>query len=153
MKKCICLILILTVLCSTTACNFQLEHEKVISSLGQYTEKTFYESDGWQDFTYFGIFHFNTVDIAENTYFSPITAADIDRINDFLDDYESWIQVERQNDPGHELVVNYAFDRSLIDTADYFYINLKYPDKPKYNYDIYFLDMQTNTLYFFHSNI
>ena len=75
-----------------------------------------------------------------------------------LDDFESWIETYREGDASREIVVNYDFDRSIIDSEDYLYIDSeKHTWDDGYtslvNYDVYFFDTQTNTLYYFHNNI
>ena len=79
-------------------------------------------------------------------------------MNEHLDDFESCIEAHGYNDASSEIVVNYDFDRSLIDSEDYLYIDSeKHTWDDGYtslvNYDVYFFDTQTNTLYYFHNNI
>jgi hypothetical protein len=58
-----------------------------------------------------------------------------------------------------QIVVNYDFDRSLIDNDDYLYVETEWFDPSDdgnavfASYDVYFFDVQTNTLYYFHNNI
>ena len=59
-----------------------------------------------------------------------------------------------------ELAENYAFDKTLVDENDYVYIDTKEGEgegAASYgrfeNYSVYFIDISTNTLYYFHSNI
>ncbi|MGN0115597.1 MAG: hypothetical protein ACI396_09735, partial [Acutalibacteraceae bacterium] len=83
----------------------------------------------------------------------------IERLNGYLDDFEKWVDLIREGKPKSELAENYDFDRSAIDDSDYYYIggrNSETLSDIDYNgqslYDIYFFDLQTNTLYYFHNN-
>ena len=43
-------------------------------------------------------------------------------IDTYLEDYEGWIDSIKEVEPTNELIVNYDFDREIIDTEDYFFI-------------------------------
>lgn len=48
---------------------------------------------------------------------------------------------------------NYDFDKNIISNNDYIYIYDK-PSYPKLGfYNIYYIDAETNILYYFHNNI
>ena len=131
---------------------------KVLNSLGEYKSHEFYTEGAFQDFTDYAKYYYDYVDFADNEYFCKIGQADIDVLNEHLDDFESWIKTYREGDASREIVVNYDFDRSLIDCEDYLYIESeKHTWDDGYtslvNYDVYFFDTQTNTLYYFHNNI
>ena len=83
-----------------------------------------------------------------------VSEADIEIINSFVENFEGWINTFASNASTDELVVNYSFDRTFIDTNDYFYI---YEDEENYRkfgcYDLWLFDSQTNVLYYFHNNI
>ena len=79
-------------------------------------------------------------------------------INTHLDDFEGWIETIKDSEPSSEVVVNYDFDREIIDTEDYVYIDSEehtwsngYTALVRYN--IYLFDTQTQVLYYFHNNI
>ena len=132
--------------------------DKVLNSLGEYKSHVFYSEGTFQDFTDYAKYYYDSVDFADNEYFSKIEQSDIDILNEHLDDFESWIETYREGDASREIVVNYDFDRSLIDFEDYLYIDSEkntWDDgyTSLVNYDIYFFDTQTNTLYYFHNNI
>ncbi len=70
-----------------------------------------------------------------------------------IEDFEDWIEAIKDSNPESEVVAGYDFDLSLISEADYVYI-YDDPDYPELgNYDVYFFDMETMTLYYFHNNI
>ena len=133
--------------------------DKVLNSLGEYKSKEFYTEGAFQDFTDYAKYYYDLVDFTDNEYFSKIGQADIDVLNEHLDDFESWIETYREGDASREIVVNYDFDRSVIDHEDYLHIESeKYDPWDDGNmvfasYDVYFFDTQTNTLYYFHNNI
>ena len=131
--------------------------DKVLDSLGKYKGHEFYTQGEFQDHTDYAKYYYDSVDFTDNKIFSKIQQADFDTLNEHLDDFESCIASYRENDETREIVVNYDFDRSLIDCEDYLYI-----DSEKHTdngctlfvyYHIYFFDTQTNTLYYFHNNI
>lgn len=124
--------------------------DPVISSLGEYEDHVVYTYGEFQDYTDYGKYSYTSAP-KDNEYLKKVTNTEDVKI--YLDDYEDWIETHRENDPEADLVTHYDFDRSIIDTEDYIYIESKYPDSPTFNYDIYFFDTQTNVLYYFHNNI
>ena len=107
----------------------------------------------FQDYMDFAVYTYAAVDLEDSFYFSPLTEGDLETMSAFLDDFEGWIDAVRRSDPQNEVVVNYQFDRSMMDTGDWFYI-YENPEYSKFGcYDIWFLDSQTNVLYYFHNNI
>ena len=150
------IILSLIILISTLS-SCAAPENKALNSLGEYKSHEFYTEGAFQDFTDYAKYYYDHVDFADNEYFCKIGQVDIDVLNEHLDDFESWIKTYREGDASREIVVNYDFDRSLIDCEDYLYI-----DSEKHTdddctvflyYHIYFFDTQTNILYYFHNNI
>ena len=132
--------------------------DKVISSLGEYKEKEFFTSGGFQDYTDYAKYYFTYANVAENKYLCKIQETDFAMINTHLDDFEGWIKTISDSSPSNEVVVNYDFDREIIDTADYFYIDSEettWSDghTSLVKYDVYLFDVQTQVLYYFHNNI
>ena len=158
MKKTFTLLAVVLILAiSLSACT--APEDKVLNSLGKYKSREFYTEGAFQDYTDYAKYYYDSVDFTANEYFSKIGQADIDVLNEHLDDFESWIETLREGDASREIVVNYDFDRSVIDHKDYLYIESeKYDPWDDGNmvlasYDVYFFDTQTNTLYYFHNNI
>ena len=157
MKKSFALIVVVLILAiSLSACT--APKNKVLNSLAEYKSHEFYTEGAFQDYTDYAKYYYDSVDFSDNEYFYKIGQADIDVLNEHLDDFESWIKTYREGDASRKIVVNYDFDRSLIDCEDYLYIESeKHTWDDGYtslvNYDIYFFDTQTNTLYYFHNNI
>ncbi len=132
--------------------------DKVVASLGDYEKCEFFTSGGFQDYTDYAKYHFSSAKITENAYLSKIQATDFAVIHTHLDDFEGWIATIKNSEPSNEVVVNYDFDREIIDPEDYFYIVSEehiWSDghTSLINYNIYLFDTQTQVLYYFHNNI
>lgn len=153
MKRFVCLFVAFLLLLSATGCTMETRQDKVVNSLGQYESKQVWTHGEFQDYTDFGLYSYSSAKIVDNPYFKAVSETDIALIYEFVDNFEKWIESFCKNNPSDELVVNYAFDRSVIDTGDYFYIY----EKENYSrfscYDIWIFDIQTNILYYFHHNI
>ena len=157
MKKQIVVVLVCFLfLLSITSC--AVPEDKVIASLGEYEKKEFFTSGGFQDYTDYAKYYFNSANATENQYLNKIQDADFAIINTHLDDFEGWIETIKDSEPSSEVVVNYDFDREIIDTEDYFYIDSEEHTRSDghtslVKYNIYLFDTQTQVLYYFHNNI
>ena len=125
----------------------------VITSLPQADTSDCYYSDGFQDYTDYCKYYYakqeNVLEeVKNNPYFKPVTPDDITELNSYFDNFEGWLEYVEYQD-------KYDFQRNDIDTEDYFYIeNDEISEKHKYwDYDVYFFDVQTKTLFFIHNNI
>ena len=132
--------------------------DKVAVSLGAYKNRAFFTSGGFQDFTDYAKYGYDSAKLSGNKYLKQIREADFAAINTHLDDFEGWIETIQNRDALNEVVVNYDFDRIIIDTEDYFYIESKehtWSDghTSLVSYNVYFFDAQTQVLYYFHNNI
>lgn len=130
--------------------------DDVVKSLPKASDSKSYV-DGFVDYTIYEKYYYEDTEklqkkLDKNSYLSPVTEADIAEFNSYVDNFEKWLE--------HTYFLNdYDFDRSIIDTSDYFYITGHYYDEPDFtedekfwNYDVYFFDTQTNTLYYFHND-
>ena len=157
MKKKIAVVLVCVVfLLSITSC--AVLDDKVIASLGEYEKKEFFTSGGFQDYTYYAKYHFTSASVTENEYLNKIQETDFALINTHLDDFEGWIETIKDSEPSSEVVINYDFDRKIIEVDDYFYIDSEehtWSDghTSLVRYNIYLFDTQTQVLYYFHNNI
>ena len=157
MKKQIAGVLVCVVfLLSISSC--AVIEDKVIASLGEYEKNEFFTSGGFQDYTDYAKYYFNSANVVGNKYLNKIQETDFAIINTHLDDSEGWIETIKDSEPSSEVVVNYDFDREIIDTEDYFYIDSeehKWSDghTSLVRYNIYLFDTQTQVLYYFHNNI
>jgi len=125
----------------------------VIASLPQADTSDCYYSDGFQDYTdyckYYYVKQENILEEVKNSpYFKPVTPDDIKELNSYFDNFEGWLEYVDYKD-------KYDFQRNDIDTEDYFYIeNDEISEKHKYwDYDVYFFDVQTQTLFYIHNNV
>lgn len=157
MKKVFFLMMIMLVfVCLFSSC--LAPEDKVLYSLGTYKNYEFYTQGEFQDYTDYGKYYFENVNIDDNNYFTQIQIEDLKIINEHLDDFECFIESYREKDSTREIVANYDFDRSMIDTEDYFYIDSEkdvLDDGTVFlsSYDVYFFDVQTKVLYYFHNNL
>ena len=157
MKKKNALVLVCIVLLLSISSCAVLE-DAVIVSLGEHDKKEFFTSGGFQDYTDYAKYYYTTAKVADNKYLKKIQETDLDIINTHLDNFEGWIETIKDSEPSSEVVVNYDFDREIIDTEDYFYIDSEehtwddgYTALVRYN--IYLFDTQDQVLYYFHNNI
>ena len=126
--------------------------DPVIESLPKYSAKEYYSSGGFQDTTDYAkyTYHISEEDLQNNEYLLPVESTDVPQIIAYIKDFEEWVSVsqEFQSD-------SYDFDKEIVSIGDYFYIFNQYQeaDKAFWNYDVYYFDLETLTLYYFHSNI
>ena len=160
MRKLCAFLFVLIICISISAC--KAPEDKILMSLGEYKDHVYYTQGTFQDYTDYAKYYYDSVDLTENEYFNKIQESDLAKIGEHLDDFESWIETYRENDPSREIVVNYDFDRSIIDSEDYIYIDSEVfattwddgtTDITLANYNLYFFNTQTQTLYYFHNNI
>ncbi len=104
-----------------------------------------WDQDGWQDFVDYAKFLYKDDSaFAVDPEYGKVTEADIPRLKGFFDNFRQWMKVE-------ERLKEYDFDPSCLDAGDLFRLVEKYPNYD--DYDIWFFDSQTLTLYYFHANI
>lgn len=144
---------------SLSACTFKSK-DPVIASLGRAMSVQRYSVSGFGDSTDYGIYTFTGAKPEESECFKPVTAESKNELLGYLDNFENWVNVMRENDDDNALVVNYHFSRADIDESDYLYISDRDGEVigdgvySKYDsYNVYFFDSQTATLYYFHNNI
>ena len=151
---------LLGIILSLVSC--KAPEDKALFSLGEYKNHVYYSEGGFQDYTDYAKYFYGSVNFKGNKYFTKINESDLTKIYEHLDDFETWIETYKEGDSTCEIVVNYDFDRAIIDKDDYIYI-----DSEKFtttwdngtktstlvNYDVYFFDTQTQVLYYFHNNI
>lgn len=155
-KKLILTVCLLVFVLSFASCT--APEDPVIASLGKYEKRVFFTSGGFQDYTDYAKYHYTSAQVTENQHLKAIQDIDFETIHAHLDDFEGWIETIRRSEPLSEVVVNYDFDRGIIDLEDYFYIDSEehtWSDghTSLVNYNIYFFDAQTQILYYFHNNI
>lgn len=92
-------------------------------------------------------------EVKNSQYFKIVTPDDIMEINSYFDNFEGWLEYVEYSE-------KCDFQKNIIDTQDYFYIENNETSKKyegyldKYSaYNVYFFDVQIKTLYFIHNNI
>lgn len=155
MRKIVLVFLSVTLLLMLSACAYT---DPVIESLPAYKTKSFYTSGGFQDFTDYAKYTFESITMQPlvfSDYFREVNADDVEEILLHIQNFEQWVDTV-----GGELKENYDFDKSVVSEEDYFYIKTK-AGQPigqgtydKFdNYTVYYFDLDALTLYYFHNNI
>lgn len=133
-----------------------LSTDRIIAELPKAKSSERYYSDGFQDYTNYCKYYYtdkalNALDKSSN--FIKVSEKDIADIRSYFENFEGWVKFVEYKD-------NYDFDKSIISSGDYFYIQnkdtyKKYEHyKSKYDaYNVYFFDTETLTLYYIHNNI
>lgn len=152
MKKQIALIFLsVAFLLSVSSC--AAPTDKVLESLGEYEKEEYYSSGGFQDFTDYAKYTYESIDLSENPYFEKITEQSKEALLSHIDDFEKWLAAITESDPDYELLSTYDFSTDIISNEDYLYI-YDDPDYPELGcYDVYLFDTENATLYYFHNNI
>lgn len=126
--------------------------DAILASLPDYERKEFYTSGGFQDYTDYAKYTYNISEtpLIQNPYFRSVDAADIPEILAYIENFEGWVDI-CHDFPREE----YDFDTARVEAGDYFYILSEYeePDKKFWNYDLYYFDLESGILYYFHNNI
>lgn len=154
MKKIVLALLIFVLIFVLFGCFYT---DPVIASLPDYKSECFYTSGGFQDYTDYAKYTYDSITtqvLDASKYFDVTTAEDANEILLYIQNFERWVETI-----GGELKENYDFDKTMISEGNYFYIETKAgdPDQETYdmfvNYTVYYFDLDTQTLYYFHNNI
>ncbi|MBQ7837415.1 MAG: hypothetical protein IJ395_02225 [Clostridia bacterium] len=163
MKKfCLILLAIILGICllvSMMFFGFLYSHQKsVISSLPDYESREFYTSGGFQDYTDYAKYFYDSItaqDLESSEHFTVTTDEDVEEILLHIDDFERAVAVTAE-----ELKENYDFDRSIVTEGDYFCIETKFGEpigqgfyEKFHNYSVYYFDIDAQIMYYFHHNI
>lgn len=87
----------------------------VIISLGRAISVQRYSVSGFGDSTDYGIYTFPGAKPEDSEYFKPVTAESKNELLGYIDNFENWVNVTREDDDDNALVVNYHF-RAPIST-------------------------------------
>ena len=163
MKKfCLILLAIILGICllvSMMFFGFLYSHQKsVISSLPDYESREFYTSGGFQDYTDYAKYFYDSItaqDLESSEHFTVTTDEDVEEILLHIDDFERAVAVTAE-----ELKENYDFDRSIVTEGDYFCIETKFGEpigqgfyEKFHHYSVYYFDIDAQIMYYFHHNI
>ena len=126
--------------------------DPVLDSLPKYEKKKYYTSGGFQDFTDYAkyTYQISESEIIQSEALFPVMEEDIPTILKYVEHFEGCIEVY-QDFPSE----SYDFEKSTVSTGDYFYIFNKYgdPQMSFWDYNLYYFDVDTSILYYFHTNI
>lgn len=126
--------------------------DSILASLPDYTSKEYYSCGGFQDTTDYAKYTYGVSEsvFTHSPYFLQVNSAGTDKLMTYIENFENWISV-CEDFPTER----YDFDPAVITKYDYFYILNRYddPEKEFDNYNIYFFDLESQILYFFHNNI
>ncbi len=128
------------------------EEDRIINSVGECISSELYYDEGFMDYIDFGIYKYDSVDVENNKYLKPLTESARTTVLEYIENFE-----DRANDKQDEKLLNlYSFDKASLNTEKwYFYLvdqNGNGPVTIDCNYDIFLLNIETKTLYFFHNN-
>lgn len=127
--------------------------DEVISSVGVAISEDYHQYGWWQDYTIYAKYTFENPQYVNNTYLEKMTQEDITEFNLYLENFEDWVSVAKGDTSGLDLVRNYDFDKNMISTKDYCYIDSNDELDEFVSYNLYFYDTETEILYYFHNNI
>ena len=126
--------------------------DAILESLPDYEQMELYTSGEFQDYTDYGKYYYRISEqvLTNSPYFQQVDEANLPQLLNYLENYESWVAAVGGDVPEH-----YDFDTDSIETGDYFYILNRYeePEREFHNYNIYYFDLDTQILYYFHNNI
>ncbi|MBE6748144.1 MAG: hypothetical protein E7557_02830 [Ruminococcaceae bacterium] len=129
------------------------EYQEEINLIGKNECIVYYTNDGFQDYTDYAIYTFNSPNIENNQNFKMLGEQQ-GELEEYLDNFENWVKISSEES---EIYKNYDFDKTIIDENDYIYISDKSEKESMYSkfdsYNVYIFDSQTKTLYYFHNNI
>ena len=117
---------------------------------GYSSSAEYYQKDVFQDSTDYAEYYYeeNKDDhFRKSKYYEKLTKEKSAELTYFLDDFERCLYLHRA-----DYEKWYSFSRDFIDGEDYCSITFRYPENKLESYNIYYYDMQSHTLYFFHSN-
>ena len=151
MKKALAIVMVIVALC-LSACSFAktTPTDEVVVSLGEYKSKAVYHNGRIGDFTDYIKYVYEGVSLVENDFFERITEGRKEELITYIQNFEVWVGITKENNPDAELVLGYDFDVSFISDDDYLYICDESGSFDFSLYKIYFFDMETMTLYFFY---
>ena len=125
---------------------------KVLSSLPGKGDGMLYTHGKFQDYTDYGKYVYPELceeALGGNSYFQRVKIEDISVIKGYLEDFEKWVDLAGECDDC-SLAENYDFDVQIIREGDWFYLD---NDASYENYSLYYICMNSKTVYYFHNNI
>ena len=152
--------LIITLIVSVFSFFFGCSTERKMSDIPEYESKECYYGEGFQDYTDYCKYFYNSDSIKQFEYhdkFNIVTDSDIENIRSYFRDFEEFVKNQSYYD-------QYDFDcETQIKKDDYFYVFTKEGEKRENRndivygkfqyYDVYYVDVENCVLYFIHSSM
>ncbi len=147
MKKAICFIIVMGLALALTGCD--------VTGLEMYgmpryeSKECYYDEEGFRDYTDFCKYYYNETTIKQfetHSKYQKVSKSDMEEIKSYFEVFAERAEIKNYYE-------NYDFDYSIqVKEGDYFYI-IEKPDCPKYGcFDVYYVDMTKQILYFIHVN-
>lgn len=146
MEKKFAAILIVLLLC-LTACGGAADYR---APKGFNSSSEHFDNERFRDYTDYCEYYYSAgaaESFKKNTYYTPVTEAEMAVLKEFLDNFSAWI-VYRD---GHETWYTFC-PETQMSTDDYFFLDTTRSDSRFGDYDLGYYDAGTATLYYFHSN-
>ncbi len=114
-----------------------------------------FDPEGIQDHTDFCIYRYESIDAFDKIpQYQKVKEKDIEEIKGYLQNFKSFMEAQNR-------LSEYTFDETGLTAGDLFFVETKEGEKigedsqyEKYDhYTLYLLDVDTKTLYYFHTNI
>ena len=127
-----------------------------IRSLPSYHAKHLFTSGKFQDYTDFGMYYYKNLNdkvLADSTYFQKTDTETIALVKSYVTHFEDsaiWLGDDKDI---RTLRANYNFDKSMIRAGNWYCLESKESFTPFDNYTLYYVDMDSQILYYFHFNI
>lgn len=136
-----------------TGCSFP----PVLRRLPDYESGELHSCIGGQDSTDYGKYVFSEVTAQQlqiTGYFQKVTAADLDVLRQYVEDFEQWVEICSCENCDCGLTECYDFSTTFLETGDYFGLECdEIRGSFLGDYTIHYFDMDTQTLYYLRSNI
>lgn len=130
-----------------------LFQDKIIRSVGKPISEQLYTHGEFQDYTDYGEYKFDEVDLSDNSYFTRITDDNKQKVLKYIAYYEDIVEMYGLMDASDDIATHYSFERDFITNDDYFCIvdNSKFIEFE--NFELYYFDSKSSTLYYYHTNL
>lgn len=114
---------------------------------GFFAKEEHFDPDGFQDYTdYCKYLYKNAEGFEKDARFMPVSDFGVDKLKGYFDNFRGWMEIE-------DRLGEYDFDPSVITPDDLVQVEAEVHFSDYDNYDVYFFDRGTNTLYYIHQNI
>ena len=123
-----------------------------METLGSYEKREYYTSGDITDSAKYAKYTYCSVDFDSNPYFQKMNHYQKRELMTHIDNFEAWSEAIEKYDPDNILSERYDFDTSVITMDDYVYIYDDPDSDYLWWYDVYYFDMETLTLYYFHKS-